>query len=166
MHLDVAHDKQAKELTAVLEMFGLTQHVTESTHSRGHTLDVLISKGVVISNVDVVDVALSDHFCVFFDLNVTPKPAVESAVVQGRLINDSTGTQFIEMIRFENTPCSNVDDLLNSYTSSVLKVLDTIAPVKVTMVRSMQKAPWRKEDSVQTQKRECRRAERKWRKSK
>ena len=47
-------------------MFGLTQHVTKPTHSRGHTLDVLISKGVVISNVDVIDVALSDHFCVFF----------------------------------------------------------------------------------------------------
>ena len=34
VHLDVAQDKQAKELIAVLEMFGLTQHVSESTHSR------------------------------------------------------------------------------------------------------------------------------------
>ena len=63
---------------------------------------MLISKGVVILNMEVVDVALSDHFCVFFDLSVTPKPAVGSAVVQGRLINDRTGTQFLEMIRFEN----------------------------------------------------------------
>ena len=76
--------------------------------------DVLISKGVVMSNVDVVDVALSDHFCVFFDLSVTPKPAVGSAVVRGRLIDDRTGARF--MIRLENTPCSIVDDLLNSYT--------------------------------------------------
>ena len=120
VHLDVAQDKQAKELISVLEMFGLTQHVTKPTHSRGHTLDVLISKGVVISNLDVVDVALSDHFCFFFDLSVTPKPAVGSAVVRGRLINDRTGTQFMELSRFENTLCSNVDDLLNSYTSSPL----------------------------------------------
>ena len=55
MHVDVAQDKQAKELISVLEMFELTQNVTEPTQSRGHTLDVLISKGVVISNVDVVD---------------------------------------------------------------------------------------------------------------
>ena len=47
---------------------------------------------------------------------LTPKPAVGSAVVLGRLINDCTGTQFMKMIRFENIPCSNVDDLLNSYT--------------------------------------------------
>ena len=127
---------------------------------------MLISKGVVISNVDVVDVALSDHFCVFFDLSVTPKPAVGSAVVQGRLINYRTGTQFMEMIRFENTPCSNVDDPLNSYTSSLINVLDTIALVKVRIFKSRQRAPWRKEESVRTQKKECRRAERKWRRSK
>ena len=77
VHVDVTHNKQAKELTVVLEMFGLTQHVTEPTHSRGHTLDVLISKGVVISNVDVVDVALSDHFCIFFDLSVTPRTTAD-----------------------------------------------------------------------------------------
>jgi len=66
---------------------------------------------------------------------------------------------------FENTPCSNVDDLLNSYTSSVLNLLDTIAPVKVRIVKSRQKAPWRKEELVRAQIRELRRAERKWRKS-
>ena len=108
-------------------------------------------------NVDVADVALSDHFCVFFDLSVN-KPAVGSVVVQGILINDRTGTQFMQMIRFENTPCSNVDDLLNSYTFSLLNVLDTIALVKVRMVKSRQRAPWRKEESFRAQKRECRRA--------
>ena len=58
----------------------------------------------------------------------------------------------MEMIRFENTPCSNVDDLLNSYTSSLLNVLDSIAPVRVRMVKSRQRAPCRKEESVRTQK--------------
>ena len=70
------------------------------------------------------------------------------------------------MISFENTLCSYDDDLLSSYTSSILNALDTIAPVKVRMVKSRQRAPWRKEESVRAQKRECRRAERKWRKSK
>ena len=114
--------------------------MTEPTHKRGHTSDLLISKSVAILNVDVDDVVLSDHFCVFFDLSVSPKLAVGSAIVQGRLINDSTGTQFMEMITFENTPCYNVDGLFNSYPSRVLRVLDTIAPVKVRMVISRQKA--------------------------
>jgi len=41
----------------------------------------------------------------------------------------------MQMISFENTLCSNDDDLLNSYTSSLLNVLDTIAPVRVRMVK-------------------------------
>ncbi|KAJ0023604.1 hypothetical protein NQD34_003503 [Periophthalmus magnuspinnatus] len=75
VHVDNVFDRNAKELSSVLETFGLTQHVSEPTHNRGHTLDLLITKGVNISNVSVVDVALSDNFCVFFDLSVIPKPA-------------------------------------------------------------------------------------------
>ena len=166
VHVDNVCDSNAKELNAVLETFGLTQHVSGPTHSRGHTLDLLITKGVNISNVNVVDVALSDHFCVFFDLSVIPKPPADSAVVRRRHINDSTGALFMEMIHFENASCSNVNDFLNSVTSNVLNVLDTIAPLKVKMVKNKQKAPWRNNDSVRAQKRECRKAERKWRKLK
>lgn len=166
VQMDVVSDRHAKELSAVLDTFGLTQHVNEPNHRRGHTLGVLITKGVTVSNVNVMDVALSDHFCVFFDLSVTPKPAGGPVLVSSRLINDKTSSQFMEMIAFENTPGFNVDDLLNSYTSSVLNVLDTIAPVKVRMVKNSQKAPWRKEDLVRSQERECRGAEQRWRKSK
>lgn len=157
VHVDVANDRHAKELSAILETFGLMQHVAEPTHNRGHTLDLVITKGVAISNVTVVDVALSDHFCVFFDLSVTPKPAAGPTVIQSRQINDKTRTQFVEMIRFDDTACSNVDNLLKCYTSSLLNVLDTIAPVKVRVVKNRQKAPWRNEDSVRAQKRLCRR---------
>uniref|UniRef100_A0A3Q3LKF2 Reverse transcriptase domain-containing protein n=1 Tax=Mastacembelus armatus TaxID=205130 RepID=A0A3Q3LKF2_9TELE len=70
------------------------------------------------------------------------------------------------MIRFENTTFSHVEDLLNSYTSSVLNVIDAIAPVTDKLIRNRQKPPWRNNDSVRAQKRECRKAERRWRKSK
>ena len=44
-------DSNAKELSALLDTFGLFQHVKGPTHTRGHTL--VISKGVNISSVDV-----------------------------------------------------------------------------------------------------------------
>ena len=59
MHVGVPNDRHAKELAAVLSIFGLSQHVTHPAHSRGHTLDELISKDVRMSNVNVVDVMLS-----------------------------------------------------------------------------------------------------------
>ena len=52
-------DSNAKELSALLDTFGLLQHEKGPTHTRGHTLDLVISKGVNISSVDVKDLALS-----------------------------------------------------------------------------------------------------------
>ncbi len=38
------------------------------TNNRGHTLDLLISRGLNISSIVIKDVALSDQFCIFFDI--------------------------------------------------------------------------------------------------
>ena len=61
IHVDNLTDGCAKELLNILDNFGLSQHVTEPTHNRGHILDLIISKGLNISEVVVNDVALSDH---------------------------------------------------------------------------------------------------------
>jgi len=58
-------DGNTKEFSSVLDMLCLWQHVTEPTHLRGHTLDLVISKGVDISFVLVIDLALSDNFCIY-----------------------------------------------------------------------------------------------------
>ena len=63
---DFFEDRWTKELCCVLDNFGLTQHVTQPTHNRGHILDLVISKGLNISKVLVSDIALSDPYCVFF----------------------------------------------------------------------------------------------------
>ncbi len=60
----------ALELSFIIENFGLSQHVKEPTHNKGHIFDLVISKGLNISNVMVLDVALLDHFCVLFDMTV------------------------------------------------------------------------------------------------
>ncbi|KAM4539925.1 uncharacterized protein PAE49_020669 [Odontesthes bonariensis] len=62
IHMDNNMDTNAKELCSLLDTFGLLQHVNGPTHTRGHTLDLVISKGVDISSVDIKDLALSDHF--------------------------------------------------------------------------------------------------------
>ena len=64
IHVDNNMDSNAKELSALLDTFGLFQHVKGPTHTRGHTLDLVISKCVNVSSVDVKDLALSDHLCV------------------------------------------------------------------------------------------------------
>lgn len=46
-------------------------------------------------------------------------------------LNDNTKAQFAEMLSFENASGANVDELVNSVTSSILDVLDAIAPKKI-----------------------------------
>ncbi|KAM4592398.1 uncharacterized protein PAE49_010282 [Odontesthes bonariensis] len=48
IHMDNNMDTNAKELCSLLDTFGLLQHVNGPTHTRGHTLDLVISKGMVV----------------------------------------------------------------------------------------------------------------------
>ena len=72
IHVDNSEDNRAKELSVLLDVFGLQQHVKHPTHNRGHILDLIITKGLNISNVIVTDIALSDHSCIFFDVSTSP----------------------------------------------------------------------------------------------
>ncbi|KAF7644646.1 hypothetical protein LDENG_00218380, partial [Lucifuga dentata] len=53
IHIDNPNDNTAKEFCALLDTFELLQHVTGPTHTRGHTLDLVISKGLSIPVVNV-----------------------------------------------------------------------------------------------------------------
>lgn len=67
LHVDNPNDNSAAEFYALLDSFDLFQHVNEPTHCQGHTLDLVIIKGVSLSITAVKAWAISDHFCVFFD---------------------------------------------------------------------------------------------------
>ncbi len=58
----------------------------------------------------------------------------------------------------------SVDLLLDSFNSKVENVIDYISPMKVCKKNGRQKSPWRKSTTVQSMKRQYRKAERMWRK--
>ena len=57
-------DDFVKLCEKILDNFGLSQQVTDSTHDKGHMLDLIISKVLHISEVLVTGGSLSDHPCV------------------------------------------------------------------------------------------------------
>lgn len=167
IHMDNNMDTNAKELCSLLDTFGLFQHVNGPTHTRGHTLDLVISKGVDISSVDIKDLALSDHYCVFSDLQITPNSQLTPVSVRKRYINENTSAKFMEVIALSSTvSAETVDELLENFNSKISNVMDTIAPVKTKMILSRKRTPWRNTMMVKALKTECRKAERKWRKTK
>ncbi len=68
------------------------------THNRGHTLDLLISRGLNISSIVIKDVALSDHFCIFFDILISVTTEYRSVSVRKRCINENTSVLFMKAI--------------------------------------------------------------------
>lgn len=59
-------------------LFNLVQSVTAPTHQKGHTL--VLSSGFTVSNIEIRDVGVSDHFMILFESIMfcspvsTPKP--------------------------------------------------------------------------------------------
>lgn len=82
LHIDNPSDSASKEFLNILHCMDFTQHVTQPTHNRGHTLDLVITHGLSTSVSSVVDLAVSDHYCVFF--NITGFIQRETSVRTGR----------------------------------------------------------------------------------
>ncbi len=137
------------------------------THNRGHTLDLLISRGLNISSIVIKDVALSDHFCIFFDILISVTTESRSVSVRKSCINENTSVLFMKAKSLTpSISADSVDLLLDSFNSKVKNVIDDIAPIKVSKKNGRQKSFWRKSTAVQNMKRQCRKAERMWRKIK
>lgn len=73
IHVDNQGKTDVKRFQALLEDFGLVQHVNVPTHQAGHTLDLVISRNFNIFGLDVRNNNISDHFTIYF----MGKPASE-----------------------------------------------------------------------------------------
>ncbi len=103
------------------------------THNRGHTLDLLISRGLSISSIVIKDVALSDHFCIFFDILISVTTESRSISVRKRCINENTSVLFMKTISLTpSISADSIDLLLDSFNSKLKNVIDDIAPIKVS----------------------------------
>jgi len=83
VHFDLRDYGNAVRLRDTLQSFGFVQHVTEPTHARGHTLDLVITRG----ETDVLSLRvggpISDHALIRFVLPLK-KPSVEAQWITSR----------------------------------------------------------------------------------
>ena len=68
----------------------------------------------------IKDLALSDNFCVFFDLQIFPNVQLTSVSVKRRYINENTSAKFMEAIAMSPTvSAESVDELLDTFKGGV-----------------------------------------------
>lgn len=88
----------------------------------------------------------------------------KAEVISKRYINDNICALFAPGFAPSQIPPSAlVDDLANRFSSNVMAVIDSIAPVKTKVLSGRKKSPWRNATLAKAQKRLCRQAECKWR---
>ena len=65
IHLDNSSMDSATQFIQFSDQFNLQQHVNEATHTKGHTLDLVISS--IIENIQIDNKCdISDHFSAVF----------------------------------------------------------------------------------------------------
>ena len=71
LHLDNVSDAVTTSFLELLHSFNFIQHVAGPTHKHGHTLDLVMSRGVSITVERAVErPELSDHYLLCFSMSV------------------------------------------------------------------------------------------------
>ena len=93
-HTDVLNDKCAILFLPFWTHFNQSQHVKEATHCKVHILDLVITKGLNVSDLSVTDPFFSDHFFVFFNIYFIPDIQTKSNTVKKRYVNEDSNVLF------------------------------------------------------------------------
>lgn len=160
-----------KELLQLIDSFNLTHSVLHSTHKQCHRLDLCLSLGVPVSNMDIDDFCLSDHKPVTFSSSfsnclINSKPLGKRVLS----VNPSTGSKFSEayksspLINTISSPPFNlgINDMVLIFNSTCKAVMDNVTPFRNVIPKSRPQ-PWLN-DCTRGLRQTWRKAERKWKK--
>merc|ERR1712030_242557 len=87
IHVDNPSDKTATEFLSLLDSMDLVQHVSGPTHNKGHTLDLVITKGLVTKITSVIPPTISDHACILFSIEIQETIRKPDLLVHKRFIS-------------------------------------------------------------------------------
>lgn len=168
-HVDNCKNGDARKFTETLDIFSLQQHVHQHTHKTSHTLDLVIAREAdagLLQTFWIDETPMSDHFPVHFEVSL-PKPEMKKIQITYRKTKNIDIVSFQNDVRtsFARCEAEKVDELVQFYNSTLQELLDKHAPLKTKTVTLHPTTPWYTEE-VRVAKREKRRAEKVWRKTK
>ena len=168
IHVNVPNDSDAARFLELLTSMGLEQHVDKPTHISGHTLDLIFTRcsDSLLFAKPMTDYLFSDHITVLCDLElVKPPPKIKQ--VSNRKIKDIDREKLqVDILSSElcqNTP-DTLDELVNSYNTTLARALDRHTPLRTKVIRSRPLVPKFNEE-IKIARREKRKAKKKWRRT-
>ena len=166
VHVNVPCDSYATRFQELLTSMGLKQHVDKTIS--GHTLDLIVTRcsDSLLSAKPITDYLFYDHITVLCDLELgNPPPKVKQ--VSSRKIKEidreKLQADLLSSELYQNTP-DTLDELVNSYNTTLAQALDRHAPLRTKMISSRPLVPWFN-DEIKATRREKRNTERTWRRT-
>ncbi len=136
--------------TDLINFFGVKQNATGPTHRFHHTLDLIISHEIDLTDIDILpqNDDVTDHFLVSCMLHITDINYMAPRYRPGRTIVPATKDRFTnnlpDLSQLLCVPITTDD--LDTITSNVGTIfsntLEIVAPIKLRKVREKCAAPW------------------------
>ena len=169
--VDVQEDKEAIMLLNLMNGYGLTQLIHESTHRGGHTLDhVYVNQCQVSINCEVISDSLgvSDHYPIIFKVPITEQAQLQQTITYRNCKNIDTASLlsdfkdvFHEIEHSAGLDFKNNYDLYDTLTR---KVVDKHAPLVTKSIKRNEEPPWMDADFKQNRAKR-RKLEKKWKRN-
>ena len=131
IHVDCAKCTLAVDFLDLIDCFSLVQHVKAPTHNQGHTLDLVITGDVPVTDPSVLELGISGHGAVLLDLPMSsPMSCPWHTVtfrnlrsIDPRLFSDSISSVF-SLARSEIA----LGEMVDLYNHTLRDNLDNFAP--------------------------------------
>ncbi len=105
IHVDNTNDALGLAFTDLIHSFGVKQNVIGPTHHFNHTLDLIISHGIDLTDIDIVPQIddVTDHFLVPCMLHITDINYMAPRYHPGRTIVPATKDRCITYLIYLNS---------------------------------------------------------------
>ena len=142
IHLNTPSCCFAAEFLQFLDCFNLTQDVDVPTHTRGHTLDLVIKDSTTISNLQVYDLGVSDHKVISMELPF-PSPHIKKnhQLRFRNLKNINQENLTVDLQCLLSAQLSSASDSVDFYNKTLGNILDLHAHVRTRTVSFSRSTP-------------------------
>lgn len=114
----------SKEFLNLLHCIDIKPHVTHPSHNRGHALDLVITYGLA------TDLAVSDHFCVFFNIISFSQQEAPVRTIRKCYLTSEVAANFIEILP---APC---DFIIHDFNNKLKSTPDSVAPLLTETIKT------------------------------
>ena len=167
-HLEDDKNPTTKKFNEIINACNLTQWVKQPTHTKGHTLDLVLSNsGTNINSVSTDFLPLSDHNPVHAELALLKPRPVKRHIVY-RSISAISVNSFIKDLDKKSVLASPPDDIssaISTYNQHLSEVLQDHAPLKKKTITVRPGTKWYTHD-IDIAKKRRQKTEHLWRKTK